>query len=282
MTLVAKMFWIIKLALVSVFVCLQEKPTAFVYMNHPETLMSTGILHEKTFKADTQSRYFFHYKNGTSKGQKLHIQTKNTVNNLKKSINSHERPEISGSLTTKQFLSAPEENKKLDFTTYLEPNITLTGIIEGKFSKNDTIVFKFGNSENKLDTFTTFQNEYIFNHFYDLKLNNNITYKLGAREENLIPGQYGQTINLNIKPTASGIMKISFSPRGGSGLLIFSHRGKIYTTKLLSAQKEYDVMMISVEKNKIETFSFIPIGGLNYPINIYFSLHDTLLEKSLA
>jgi hypothetical protein len=75
----------------------------------------------------------------------------------------------------------------------------------------------------------------------------------------------------------SGIMKMSFSPRGGDGLLVFSHRGKITMTKFVSVKDEEDVLNIKVEKNVPEVFTFIPIGGLNYPIRINFSLTDNNL-----
>ena len=75
---------------------------------------------------------------------------------------------------------------------------------------------------------------------------------------------------------------MTFSPRGGAGLLVFSNRGKIFITKLMPAFKKYNAFMISVEKGKKETFTFIPCGGLNYPINLDFSLQQFELNPDIA
>lgn len=98
----------------------------------------------------------------------------------------------------------------------------------------------------------------------------------------MIPGQYGNNINLNIRPLNNGIMKFEFSPRGGQGLLIFKYRGKIYSTDMKSAYKKTDVMYIYVEKDRVESFSFIPIGGFNYPIELTFTLHNEILKESTS
>ena len=52
-------------------------------------------------------------------------------------------------------------------------------------------------------------------------------------------------------------------------------------TKLLPAKKEYDALYISVDKNKPETFTFIPTGGLNFPIQLNFKLIN-YLGKNIA
>jgi len=41
--------------------------SCLIYLNNPETLTKTGVLHKKTFQNNNRVRYFFHYKNGTDK-----------------------------------------------------------------------------------------------------------------------------------------------------------------------------------------------------------------------
>ena len=101
---------------------------------------------------------------------------------------------------------------------------------------------------------------------------------IGEKIDGTVLGQYGSDIKLYVNPMKSGVMKMSFSPRGGDGLLVFSHRGKITMTKFVSVKEELNVLNLKVEKNVPEVFTFIPIGGLNYPIKINFSLTD----KNLA
>ena len=94
-----------------------------------------------------------------------------------------------------------------------------------------------------------------------------------------VDGQYGSNINVQVYPKQTGILKLSFSPRGGKGILVFSHRGIIHTTKLLPAKKTYEVLSVYVEKNKAETFTFIPLGGLNYPIRLDFQLKNYFTDN---
>ena len=94
-----------------------------------------------------------------------------------------------------------------------------------------------------------------------------------------VDGQYGSNINVQVHPKETGILKLSFSPRGGKGILVFSHRGIIHTTKLLPAKKTYEVLSVYVEKNKAETFTFIPLGGLNYPIRLDFQLKNYFTDN---
>ena len=197
-------------------------------------------------------------------------------------VNSDFLPERAGAQTIKNFMLSSAKSNKVNITTQLMPNETVSGIIEGTFLKNDTLIFKFGKSDKYIGAFNIYQNKYDFDISYQLTTNNSVQHKLGERGDNFIPGQYGQNINITLLPKQTGIMKLSFSPRGGAGLLIFSHRGKIYSTKLMPARSNSNVIMISVEKDKAEKFTFIPVGGLNYPINLDFSLHNILLEESIA
>ena len=278
MTFISKLGLITKAILVSLFSAVQTTSNNFVYLNTPETLTSTGILHKKTFKENSNSRYFF----GTNEKQNFDVKSNLEVKNLKKSVNSDFLPERAGAQTVKNFMLSSAKSNKVNITTQLMPNETISGIIEGTFLKNDTLIFKFGKSDKYIGAFNIYQNKYDFDFSYQLTTNNSVQHKLGERGDNFIPGQYGQNINITLLPKQTGIMKLSFSPRGGAGLLIFSHRGKIYSTKLMPARSNSNVIMISVEKDKAEKFTFIPVGGLNYPINLDFSLHNILLEESIA
>lgn len=282
MTLVSKLGLVLKAILIVFFTTVQESRQGFIFLNYPETLTTTGVLHQKTFQEKTKLRYFFHYKNGTNKGQKFYITTKEKVENLKKAITTHSRPEIAGINSAKNFFITIPSNEKLNLSSYIEPNSTISGFIEGSFQKLDTITYKFGNTDNKIETFNVWQKDYEINYNYNLITEKIITHRLGERTEDSIPGQYGQNVNITLMPKQSGIMKLSFSPRGGAGLLIFSHRGKIYSTKLLPALSRNDVLYISVEKDKAEKFTFIPVGGLNYPISLDFSLNNIFLENGIA
>ena len=41
---------------------IKEEKTQFIYLNNPETLKTTGILHKKKYSQNTNVRYFFHFK----------------------------------------------------------------------------------------------------------------------------------------------------------------------------------------------------------------------------
>ena len=282
MTLSLKLLLTMKSAILALFVLTTNKPSYYVYLNNPETVTSTGILHKKTFEKNSHVRYFFHYLNGTDKSQQFSIKNKEIVTNFKKSINTDERPEFAGALTVKNFLKAETQNCKINITSNVNPEETISGILEGDFQKGDSITYKFGNNDLDLSSFDIYQSEYNFDIPINIGYDSAVQFKLGGGIENTVKGQYGSNINIVVNTKETGILKMTFSPRGGAGLLVFSNRGKIFITKLMPAFKKYDAFMISVEKGKKETFTFIPCGGLNYPINLDFSLQQFELNPDIA
>ena len=282
MTLASKILVVLKMVLLALLISVDKQNSYFIYLNNPETVLSKGILHQKTFIKDSHVRYFFHYKNGTDKNIKFNIQSKKPVKSLKKSISTDPMPEFAGANAVKNFLSAKESNSQLNLVSSLEPDATISGILEGDFSKGDTITYFFENKSVVTNSYDIYQNNYNYEFNLNISLNQKTNYKLGSGIANTVKGQYGSTVNLNITPNQTGILKMSFNPRGGHGLLVFSNRGKIFITKLLPAFKNYDAIMLSVEKGKKETFTFIPIGGLNYPINLEFSLQSYFLDADIA
>jgi hypothetical protein len=282
MALLSKTFLFLKSLLTLSFFAVSNQPSYFLYLNNPETLTKTGIVHEKKIQKDTKIRYFLHFKNGTKSNQTFSFSTQKPVENLKKSFNSHELPERAGALTSKNFMLSKEKTSKISFSSSLSPETTISGIVEGIFKKDDVIKVQFGNTKNKIETFDFYQSAYSFQKDISLDLNSVVSYRLGDREEVMVPGGYGSNINLNVTPKQTGILKLSCSPRGGAGILVYSHRGIIYMTKLIPARANYNVMYLSVEKNKTETFTFIPCGGLNYPIRLDFSLSSVLVDEKIA
>jgi hypothetical protein len=282
MALLSKTFLFLKSLLTLSFFAVSNQPSYFLYLNNPETLTKTGIVHEKKIQKDTKIRYFLHFKNGTKSNQTFSFSTQKPVENLKKSFNSHELPERAGALTSKNFMLSKEKTSKISFSSSLSPETTISGIVEGIFKKDDVIKVQFGNTKNKIETFDFYQSAYSFQKDISLDLNSAVSYRLGDREEVMVPGGYGSNINLNVTPKQTGILKLSCSPRGGAGILVYSHRGIIYMTKLIPARANYNVMYLSVEKNKTETFTFIPCGGLNYPIRLDFSLSSVLVDEKIA
>lgn len=281
MTLLTKLLFTAKFILSFYVSLIASSQSQFVYLNMPETLTKPGIVHKKQFTKNTKARYFVHFKNGTNKSQKFSFQSKLQIDNFKKSFSTNDRPEYSGAVSVYNFLNTKTSNSKLNATSTLLPEETISGIFEGDFKKGDTLLCTFGNSKEDLENIDLYQLDYKFNFDYDLQMNRKITYKLGVGIDNTVPGQYGSDISIKINPKENGLLKLSFSPRGGSGLLVFQNRGKIFMTKLLPAKKEYDVLYISVDKNKPETFTFIPTGGLNYPIDLNFKLIDHM-GKNIA
>ena len=256
--------------------------SCLIYLNNPETLTKTGVLHKKTFQNNTRVRYFFHYKNGTDKQQKFVFSCKGTVDNLKKSITTHESPELVGANTARNFLKSKEKNSQVNLVSWVEPNATISGILEGDFSKGDAVTCYFGNNKNILQTFDIYQPNYDFDFNFNVDFKNKASYRLGDGIENTVRGQYGSNVNIIINPKETGILKMTFNPRGGKGLLVFNNRGKIYMTNLELPRKDYQILMIQVEKGKKETFTFIPTGGLNFPIRIDFLLKSTIDDKTVA
>ena len=256
--------------------------SCLIYLNNPETLTKTGVLHKKTFQNNTRVRYFFHYKNGTDKQQKFVFSCKWTVDNLKKSITTHKSPELVGANTARNFLKSKEKNSQVNLVSWVEPDTTISGILEGDFSKGDIVTCYFGDNKNILQTFDVYQPSYDFDFNFNVDFKNKASYRLGDGIENTVRGQYGSNVNIIITPKETGILKMTFNPRGGKGLLVFNNRGKIYMTNLELPRKDYQVLMIQVEKGKKETFTFIPTGGLNFPIKIDFLLKSTINDKSVA
>ncbi len=274
MALLSKFLFTAKIVLSFYISSVASSQNHFVYLNMPETLTKPGIVHKKQFTKDTKARYFVHFKNGTNSSQSFSFKSKYTIDNFKKSFSSNIRPEYSGARSVYNFLTSKPSDTKLNATSTLLPEETISGIFEGDFQKGDTLLCTFGKSNQELDNVDIYQLDYKFDFSYDLDLNKQVTYKLGSGIENTVAGQYGSDITIKIMPKKNGLLRLSFSPRGGSGLLVYQNRGKIFMTKLLPAKKEYDALCISVDKNKPETFTFIPTGGLNFPIQLNFKLID--------
>ncbi len=274
MVLLSKFLFTAKFVLSFYISSVASSQNHFVYLNMPETLTKPGIVHKKQFTKDTKARYFVHFKNGTNSSQSFSFKSKYTIDNFKKSFSTNIRPEYSGARSVYNFLTSKPSDTKLNATSTLLPEETISGIFEGDFQKGETLLCTFGKSNQELDNVDIYQLDYKFDFSYDLDLNKQVTYKLGSGIEGTVAGQYGSDITIKITPKKNGLLRLSFSPRGGSGLLVYQNRGKIFMTKLLPAKKEYDALCISVDKNKPETFTFIPTGGLNFPIQLNFKLID--------
>lgn len=280
MTLVAKIIALLAILLITIGATGSgSNISQFVYLNNPETLKTTGILHQKKYSQNTNVRYFFHYVNGTKVKQSFKIKSNYIVKNLKIAYDIHKRPEFAGSNSVMKFMNSKTDNSKVEHDISLNPKETISGIFEGLILQNDEVQFSFG-SGNKLIAKDLYQEKFDFNVDLNVDIKNNAKFRLGNPIKDTVAGQYGSNINLLINPKDDGILKLSFSPRGGEGLLVFENRGKIYNTDIKSAYKNYEVILIPVEKGKQEKFTFIPIGGLNYPIELCFSLHTEILKEA--
>ena len=270
MTFFTKMLWTMKSIVFSLLISTSFQSSQFIYLNNPETLNQTGILHKKKIIKNTQIRYFFHYKNGTRENQNFSVWNKKTVFGLKKSINISLEPEKAGYLSAKGFLSSNKTDSSLNFSCKLKPNEVVSGIIEGNFAKGDEVLYKFGESSDPIETLDLVQSNFSFDIPLVLEKNKKSSYRLGDGLPYTVRGQYGSDITINIKPKETGWMKLSFSPRGGTGALVFENKGKVYSTDFEPAKTMNEATMIYVEKDKTEYIRFIPFGGLNYPILLNF------------
>lgn len=273
-----KLVAVIKCLVTALFILNFNQTSYLLYLNNPETVNKSGLLHDKKYNVNTKVRYFVHYKNGTDKQQKFYMNSNLKVKSLKKSFNSHFLPEQAGAKSIKNFFIAKPKDVALAVFCKLDPEDTISGIIEGEFQKGDRVTCRLGVENNQINYLDIFQNDYKLQKNLDLYMNIPSSVNIGEKIDGTVLGQYGSDIKLYVTPMKSGTMKMSFSPRGGDGLLVFSHRGKITMTKFVSVKDEEDVLSVKVEKNVPEVFTFIPIGGLNYPIRINFSLTD----KNLA
>lgn len=272
-----KLVAVIKCLVTALFILNFQQTSYLLYLNNPETICKSGVLHDKKYTQNTRVRYFVHYKNGTDRPQKFYMNSDLKVKSLKKSFNSNFLPERAGAKSIKNFFTAKSQTAPLAVYCKLEPEDTISGIIEGEFQKGDRVVCRLGTENNPINYLDVLQANYKLKKNLDVYMNIPTSVNIGEKIDGTVLGQYGSDVKLYVTPMKSGIMKMSFSPRGGDGLLVFSHRGKITMTKFISVKDEEDVLNIKVEKNVPEVFTFIPIGGLNYPIRINFSLTDNNL-----
>ena len=208
----------------SLLISTSFQSSQFIYLNNPETLNQTGILHKKKIIKNTQIRYFFHYKNGTKQNQNFSVWNKKTVFGLKKSINISLEPEKAGYLSAKGFLSNNKTDSSLNFSCKLKPNEVVSGIIEGNFAKGDEVLYKFGESSELIETLDLVQSNFSFDIPLVLEKNKKSSYRLGDGLPYTVRGQYGSDITINIKPKETGWMKLSFS-RYLSPTIAFPHDG---------------------------------------------------------
>lgn len=279
MALTHKLFVSIKAVVVLLLSLYFSDNNYLLYLNNPETVKTSGILHQKKYTSNSKVRYFVHYKNGTDKNQKFYLTSDKKIKNLKKSFSSNQRPEYAGAEAVKNFFTNPKFYTVLNIYSILEPEETISGIFEGEIEKGTNVVCKIGNENKKINSLDIYQLDYDINKTVSLSLNQKNSFNIGEIIDGKVDGQYGSNINVQINPQENGILKLSFSPRGGDGILVFMHRGIIHKTKLLPAKKTYSVLSVYVEKNKVETFTFIPLGGLNYPIRLDFQLSNYFTEN---
>lgn len=276
MALTHKLFVSIKAIIVILITLYCSDNNYLLYLNNPETVKTSGILHQKKYTSNSKVRYFVHYKNGTEKNQKFYFKSDKKINNLKKSFSSDFRPEFAGAYAVKNFFSNPTKQGLLNIYSILEPDETISGIFEGEIQKDTSLVCKIGNDNNIINSIDVYQMDYDINKKIDMCINQKINFNIGEIIDGKVDGQYGSNINVQINPSQNGLLTLSFSPRGGDGILVFKHKGIIHKTKLLPAKKKYHVITIFVEQNKTETFTFIPIGGLNYPIRLEFEMKNKI------
>jgi hypothetical protein len=274
MALTHKLFLSVKAIVVLLLSLYSLDNNYLLYLNNPETVKTSGILHQKKYISNSKVRYFVHYKNGTDKNQKFYMTSDKKIKNLKKSFSTHNSPEYAGAFAVKNFFTNPVIYTSLNISSILEPEETISGIFEGEIEKGTNVICKIGNENNKINSLDVYQLDYEINKNFTLSLDQKNSFNIGEIIDGKVDGQYGSNINVQVYPKETGILKLSFSPRGGKGILVFSHRGIIHTTKLLPAKKTYEVLSVYVEKNKPETFTFIPLGGLNYPIRLDFQLRN--------
>ena len=276
-----KLYAVIKCLITALFILNFNHTSYLLYLNNPETINVSGILHDKKYNTTTKVRYFVHYKNGTDKTQKFFMNSDLKVKSLKKSFNSNFLPEQAGAKSIKNFFTAKSKDAPLSIFCKLEPEDTISGILEGEFQKGDRVICRLGTENNPIDYVDVLQANYKLQKNLDLYMKIPASVNIGEKIDGTVLGQYGSDVKLYVIPHKSGIMKMTFSPRGGDGLLVFSHRGKIIMTKFVPVKQESYVLCLKVEKNVPEAFTFIPIGGLNYPIRINFSLYD-VTDKNIA
>ena len=276
-----KLYAVIKCLIAALFILNSQQTSYLLYLNNPETINKSGVLHDKKYTQNTRVRYFVHYKNGTDKPQKFYMNSDLKVKSMKKSFNAHYLPDRAGAYSIKNFFTAKQNTAPLNVYCKLDPEETISGIIEGEFQQNDRVICRLGVENNPINYLDVLQLDYKLEKSLDVYMKIPSSVVIGEKIDGTVLGQYGSDIKLTVIPRKSGIMKMSFSPRGGDGLLVFSHKGKITMTEFVSVKKESDVFHLKVEKNVPEVFTFIPIGGLNYPIKINFNLYD-FTDKNIA
>ena len=211
MTLVAKIIALLAILLITIGATGSgSNISQFVYLNNPETLKTTGILHQKKYSQNTNVRYFFHYVNGTKVKQSFKIKSNYIVKNLKIAYDIHKRPEFAGSNSVMKFMNSKTDNSKVEHDISLNPKETISGIFEGLILQNDEVQFSFG-SGNKLIAKDLYQEKFDFNVDLNVDIKNNAKFRLGNPIKDTVAGQYGSNINLLINPKDDGILKLCFT-----------------------------------------------------------------------
>ena len=132
MALTHKLFVSIKAIVLLLFSLYSSDNNYLLYLNNPETVKTSGILHQKKYTSNSKVRYFVHYKNGTDKNQKFFMTSDKKIKNLKKSFSSNQRPEYAGAQAVKNFFTNPSYYSALNICSTLEPDETISGIFEGQ------------------------------------------------------------------------------------------------------------------------------------------------------
>jgi hypothetical protein len=245
------------------------QPGKFVYLNNPEKIYSSGLVMEHRFKEESKNKFFFHYINKTNRNIKFNIYS-SFVSNASFGLNTDKDPGKAGSKSIISFL----KNKKLDGeikkTLNLKPNETVSGSLEGNFKKDSIFKIAFDNSIKKINNVLMIDDDW--KKVYNFQIFDTAIHRLGENPPNDINGQYGYEVCLNLDVKKTGILKMSYSPRGGSGNIIFKYNDKIYESGFKKAYSRNDFLYIKVQKNENHKFFFYPIGGIDYPIEIRFDI----------
>jgi hypothetical protein len=245
------------------------QPGKFIYLNNPEKIYSSGSIIEHRFNEESKNKFFFHYINKTNRNIKFNLYS-SFVSNASFGLNIDKDPGRAGSNATVSFLKNNKIDGQVKKTILLQPNQTVSGAIEGKFKKDSVFKISFDNSSKKINHVLLIDDDW--QKVYNYQIEDFAIHRLGENPPNDINGQFGYEVCLNLDVKKSGILKMSYSPRGGSGNIIFKYKDKIYESGFKKAYSRNDFLYIKVQKDENHKFFFYPIGGIDYPIEIRFDI----------
>jgi hypothetical protein len=237
------------------------------FMNSPETLRSTGVLHNLSLKPNTKSRLFFHYLNKTGATQNF------TIRSDKKILAQYGHavspdPSKAGLAAYNNLIGGKKKERKLDIVIVVPSGHTVSGMIDVNADEESKVVVALGQANTNINTTLFTAQSFFKQHLISLKGTDSQKIRIGNGVIGEFKGDYGTNHEIVARNDSKAPLEVEIyvSPRGGPINLGYVLNGTWRTTGLIPAYSNVRLAKVRLAPGQVLSLSHVITGGFNYPV----------------